>query len=475
MNNSNCNVFLNKEGAEKIHKAALKVLSTTGVKVGHKEAEQIFLAAGAKKDNNERVLIPTALVEEALTNVDKTVQLYDRDGNKSLLLKNGNNYFGTGSDALYNIDVEDWSMRRTKLTDIGRNVKIADALNFDFVMSMGLPDDVPKNKLYSSIFAEMVKNTTKPMVVTSTTLADVKQTHKIASMVAGSKEKFADNPFILAYMEPISPLQMDHSGTDKLLYCVENGIPILYAAGNNSGSGAPISPEGGVIQGTAESLSGLVLAYLKDKNVKFVYGANTSSMDMKKMIVCYGAPEWAKTVAMYADMGKYYNMPNWGTAGCSDTYSLDLQAAWEAQESIQLAVMSDSTMNHDVGFLGHGELYDPRMLVLTDEMIKRSRHLYQPVELDEKEIDEVIQVINDVCLGKEIYPSHLYTFTNFRKYLWLPPAYVFRGNTTDIKKAEFKSISELLKEEVNQILSDYKVKELPSGVDMEIDNYLSEH
>ncbi len=469
----NYSVFLNNNEAEKIHQAALKVLSRTGVKVEHKGAEQIFLEAGAEKNSKERILIPPELVEDVLENVKREVQLFDREGNKSLLLKNGENYFGTGSDALHNIDIEDWTMRKTRLEDIGRNIKIADALDFDFVMSMGLPQEVPKNKLYSSIFTEMVRNTTKPMVITSTTIADVEQTHKIATMIAGGEEEFRDKPFILAYMEPISPLQMDKSGTERLLYCVEKGIPVLYAAGNNSGSGAPVSPEGGVIQGTAESLSGLVLAYLKDKDVKFVYGANTSSMDMKKMIVCYGAPEWAKTVTMYAEMGKYYDLPNWGTAGCSDTYRLDPQAAWEAQESIHMAVMSCSTMNHDVGFLGHGELYDPRMLVLTDEMIKRSKHLFRAPDLSEEEIEKVIQVIDDVSLGRDIYPSHPYTFENFRKYLWIPPAYVFRGSSGDINEKGFRGMAELLKDEVNKILSTHEVKKLPEEINEGISDYLS--
>jgi len=473
MNSSDYSMFLNKSGADKIHKVALKVLSVTGVKVEHKEAEKIFLTAGAKKNSEGRILISPALVEEVLESVNNEVQLYDREGNKSLLLKNGANYFGTGSDALYNIDIEDWSVRETRLADIARNVKIADALDFDFIMSMGLPHDVSTNKLYPSIFAEMVRNTTKPMVFTSTTIADVKHTHKIAAMIAGSEKNFKEKPFFLAYMEPISPLQMDKTGIDKLLYCVEKGIPILYAAGNNSGSGAPISPEGGVIQGTAESLAGLVLAYLKNQDVKFVFGANTSSMDMKKMIVCYGAPEWAKTVAMYADMGRYYNLPNWGTAGCTDTFHLDAQAAWEAQESIQMAVFSNSTMNHDVGFLGHGELYDPRMLVLTDEMIKRSKHLLKAPDLSEKEIEEVMKSIDDVSLGRDIYPSHPYTFNNFRKYLWIPPSYVFRGGLRDIDKKEFKKISELLKNEVKKILFTLKPKKLPENLDREISIYLN--
>ncbi len=464
-------IFLNEELAEKVHKASIKVLEKTGVDLNHEEAEELYLKAGAKKDQDGRILIPEGLIEEALEKASSEVQLYDREGNPSLLLKDGNNYFGPGSDALYNIDLDSWEIRDTGIEDIERNVKIADVLDFDFIMSMGLPRDIDSKKLYGTIYSKMIINTSKPMVVTSTSLEDVKQMQDIASIAMGGKDVFREKPQFLAYMEPISPLQMDHGGVERMLYCIENDIPILYAAGANSGTGAPITSEGGVIQGSAESLAGLVLALLKNENAKFVYGANTASMDMKKMIVAYGSPEWAKTVAMYADMGKYYNLPSWGTAACSDAFELNAQAAWEAQESILLAVMSETTMAHDVGYLGHGELYDPRMLVLTDEMIKRARHITASVDMSENSIEENLQVIDEVSRGKEIYPSHNQTFKKFRDVLWLPPDYVFKGLYREYGDVE--SFNELLKEEVYQALEKHNNR-LSEDKVKEIKNYLSD-
>jgi len=149
----------------------------------------------------------------------------------------------------------------------------------------------------------MVKNTNKPMVATLTNLEDAKRIYNIAAIAAGGEEQLKEKPFFVAYLEPISPLKMDRSSTERLLYCAAMGIPILFAAGANCGSGAPITPDGGVVHGGAESLAGLVLALLKNENARFVFGANTSSLDMRSMIVCYGAPEWFKTVAMHSRYG----------------------------------------------------------------------------------------------------------------------------------------------------------------------------
>jgi trimethylamine:corrinoid methyltransferase-like protein len=55
-------------------------------------------------------------------------------------------------------------------------------------MSMALPQDVDHEKLYPVVFAEMVKNTDKPIVTTLTNIEDVKRIHEIATIERGNLE-----------------------------------------------------------------------------------------------------------------------------------------------------------------------------------------------------------------------------------------------------------------------------------------------
>ena len=462
-------LFLSPNKAARIHAASLQVLENTGIHLDHAEAEALYLEAGAKKDGDGRILIPGGMIEEALEKAHPAVNLFSRDGERSIRLKNGNTYFGPGSDALYNIDKQSGQIRPSVLSDVTDNVRLADSLSgFDFIMSMALPQDVDHEKLYPVVFAEMVKNTDKPIVTTLTNIEDAKRIHDIATIVSGGDEQLKEKPFFMAYLEPISPLKMDRSSTERLLYCAANSIPILFAAGANCGSGAPITPDGGVVQGGAESLAGLVLALLKNENARFVFGANTSSLDMRSMIVCYGAPEWFKTVAMYADMGKYYKLPSWGTAGSSDSFFIDAQAAMEAHEGILLALQSGSTLVHDVGYLAHGELYDAGMLVLTDIMINRARHLMKSVDFSEKGL--AVDVIDEVARRDDLYLTHDHTAENFKKALWIPPSTIERGNIENREKA--LEMSQLLREEAGRILSNYVARELPADKMARIDRYV---
>ena len=441
-------MFLAAGKAAKVHEATLSVLETTGISLDHPEAEELFLQAGAKKAPDGRILIPRALVEETLEKAGNGFKLYHRDGSRYLDIEVGQTYFGTGSDALYNVDLQTGDIRRSLLDDLRNNVTIDDRLEgFDFIMSMALPSDVEPQQLYTTVFSEMAAGTVKPMVVTSTSLEDVQGIHAQAAALKGGEEQLRQEPFFVAYLEPISPLIMDHSSAERLLYCAKHGIPFMYAAGANCGSGAPVTPEGGLVQGSAESLSGLVLGLLKNENALFIYGSNTSSLDMRTGLVAYGAPEWFRTVSMYADMGMHYNLPIWGTAGSSDSLSVDAQAGMEAYEGIMMALLSGPTMVHDMGYLAHGEIYDARMLVLTDMMITRARKLLREADLSDGSL--AVDTINEVARGERMYLAHKHTATRFRKALWLPPAYIDRRH---VEKGR-RDLEEMLSDEVKKLLT----------------------
>ncbi len=409
--------YLDRAQAEVVHQASLTVLERTGIALDHPEAEALLLEAGATRDGDGRVLLPPELVQAALDRAPRRVTLHDRRGAPAMELEQGRTYFGPGSDALYQVDRQTGEPRDSRLEDVAENVRLADALGFDFVMSMALPRELPGPRLYPAVFAEMARNTARPLVSTAVTLDDVRHIRRVASLLVGGDERLRQRPFYLMYLEPLSPLIFDRNAVDKLLYCAERGVPFVFGAGANCGTGAPIRPEGAVVQGCAESLAGLVIAQLRDPATRFVFGSNTSSADMRSAMVCYGAPEWSRTVAMYADLARLHGMPSWGTAGCTDARLLDGQAAWEAYRGILLALQSGSTLVHDMGYMAFGELYDQRMLVLTMEMVREARHLLAPADLSEQALST--RVIDEVCRGEVLFLGHQDTARGFRQALFI--------------------------------------------------------
>jgi trimethylamine--corrinoid protein Co-methyltransferase len=144
------------------------------------------------------VRIPPDLVEEALRSAPKRILLYDQQGHKAMSLMNGNAFYGTGSDATFTLDIDTGQRRRTVLHDVANFAKLVDGLeHIDFTMSMANPVDVPAEDIYVHVFAEMVKNSNKPLIFIADSGRDIAKIYDIACQVAGGADALQRKPFLL--------------------------------------------------------------------------------------------------------------------------------------------------------------------------------------------------------------------------------------------------------------------------------------
>ena len=98
----------------RLHEGTLELLADTGVEVRYEPALELFQAAGASVDGR-RVRIPGRLVDEALKTAPREWLLRPRGGETApLILRDGEMYYGTGSDVLYVRDPESGARRRAR-------------------------------------------------------------------------------------------------------------------------------------------------------------------------------------------------------------------------------------------------------------------------------------------------------------------------------------------------------------------------
>ena len=107
-------------------------------------------------------------------------------------------------------------------------------------------------------------------------------------------------------------------------------------------------------------------------------------MDMSSHAICYASPEFQLTKAAIAELGRWYGLPTWGYAGCSDAKVLDEQAAVEATLSVFMAKLSGANLIHDVGYMESGLTTSYEMIVLTDELVGMADNLIKGIEVNEK-------------------------------------------------------------------------------------------
>jgi len=464
---------LTREQALAIHTAALEILEKIGFKMEHPGAREMLTDAGCKVSNGDWVRLPAYLVEEALRSAPRQIALHDQKGNRTMPLVNGNSFYGTGSDAIFTLDLETGERRRAVLKDAANFARLVDGLdNMAFAMSMANPEDVPVEDIYVFVFAEMVKNTNKPIVFIADSGRDIAKIHEIACQVVGGEEELQRKPFFLNYSEAISPLRFPQNVMEKLIFCAEKRIPICLPSGSNAGGGAPVTLAGAMALGIAENLVGLVVHQLAAKGSPFLFGPNVSVLDMKSTVVSYGCPEWSLTQAALADMrDEIYGLPIWAFAGASDAKVMDAQAGAEVMFSIINAMLSRANLIHDVGFLEYGSTSSLEMVTMADELVAMSRFFAGGIPVDDETL--ALDAIERVVSGGpgSMFLTDDHTFEHFMQAQFLPRL-LDRSRYDSWEGAGARDLYKRCNIEAKRILSEHQVEPKPDEVLKGIDQIL---
>lgn len=461
--------MLDREDCLRIHLASCGILRRTGVRVFNEEGLRLFRQAGAVVED-ALVKIPPSLVEWALASAPQAFDLYRRGTDQVAIRLDGQGvYFGPGSDTLRYLDPRSGQRRDWQLVDVADCLRVCDALpQIDFVMSIGIPRDVPDDRHYRYQFAEMLRNTTKPIVFVCNDRADIEAIAALAAAAAGGMENLQRHPNLLLYSEPTTPLQHGREAIDKLLFMAEHALPVTHSPAPMIGGTAPVTLAGAVALGNAEMLSGLVLQQIKRQGAPFLYGHGVHHLDMKEMISVYGAPEFQLARVMAAEMGRFYGLPVWGYAAHSDSKVLDEQAAVDAQFSVQVALLAGTNLNHDVGYLEAGLTNSPEYMVLTNEIISQARGFAAGVSLDDESL--ALDVIHEVGPGGQ-FISHDHTLSHWRE-LWVPK--LFDRTRLDRWEAQgSKDTRSRTRDLTVALMEQHQPAALPASIDTELATILA--
>jgi len=446
---------------EEILMSAQEILERTGVTVYDEEARDIMAKAGCWVDGI-LVHIPSAVVRRALQSVPNRVTLCNsRTGSRDVLLEGNNAYFGTGSDTPFTIDPYTGKRKRSTTESVGNACKVIDALpNLDFVMSLGIVQDVPALISDRYQFEVQVLNTSKPIVTTAHDIHGFADIIEMCEIVAGGVEELRRNPFMTLYAEPISPLQHAWEAASKLILAARKGLPVVYTPCIMAGGTGPSTMAGILTQALAESLSGLVINQTTREGSPFIMGGVLTIMDMNTTLFSYGSPEFDLQMAAYANVAHYLKIPMFGTAGCSDSCIPDEQAGIEAALSIAMTALSGPNLNHDVGYVEYGTTSSLEFLAICNDVIGMARRLVRGITVTDEML--ALDVIDRVGPGKD-FLSEAHTLKYFKTESHYPDlidsqrfeSWQLAGSTTIFDRANAK---------VKDIIENYEPDPLPKDI-----------
>jgi trimethylamine--corrinoid protein Co-methyltransferase len=408
--------IFSEDQKQRIYEGMIETLRNTGVDLHHEEARNLLQKHGAIVDG-VRVRIPQNLVTDALASVPPVTIVQSWDGKRKTRIEKNQVHFGPGPTPPHFTDPYTLERRKYLRKDASLVARICDALpNIGFVQSLGTISDVTVSLADVYEFADMIQNTTKPILTWSYSRDTCRDIHHIAMAMAGGEAAFQRCPNYVFYGEPISPLVSDFHAMDKCIYNATHRIPQVYTPCCIGGATVPASHAGQIICAFSESMLGVIVSQLINPGTCVIMGGVQSIMDMQHSVYAYGAPELSVMSAGLTEMAQYVGLPMFSTAGCTDTKVFDTQGAIEAATSIHSAALSGANFIHDVGYFESGITGSALQLVLGDELIGMSHVVARGVEIDAEAL-----AVEEIC---QAGPGGAYADrSHTRKYadkLWQP-------------------------------------------------------
>ena len=455
---------------EKVYQATLECLNRTGVEVRNAEARELLAAAGARVDGT-RVHIPPHIIQDAVAAAPRSFTLWGRNGEHCIQVVPDRVYFGPGPTCTYFVDPETGERRKVRRGDPGLTALVCDALeNIDYVMGLGLISDVTPTLSPVYEYAEMLANTSKPILPWGYSVANVSDIYQMAVAVSGSEAAFRQRPHFAIFATFQSPLMHTDEDLAKVLWAADHDVPIVYLGGGTAGSTAPVTGAGTLVVTLAGALTGLAIIQLKKRGAAVCIGGVPQAMDLRTGRPSYGSPEMSLLSAALADVCRYLGLPLMGTAGASEAKRLDLQAAIESTIQVVLSGLSGATLVHDVGFLDCADIGSLESLVMNDEIIAMVRRIMRGVEVSDETL--LLDLIDKVGPGGE-FMSERHTAKHCRAEIWTP-ALMDRQPWVNWQAAGAQTMLDRIKAKLREILATHQPPPLPDGAAEKIEAILQE-
>jgi len=453
---------------ERLHQASLVILERTGVRLFEPQAVELLKKKGGQVEDGNRVRIPSALIEWALSVAPKRAELCDRHGKPVLFLEGQRVFYGTGSDCPNVIDLHTGEHRPGRLQDIIEATIVCDALpNIDFLMSFCIPHDLAAETYDRHQMRAMLSNSIKPILFVTLEFAGCVDAVRMAEAVAGGAEALRRNPLCACYINVSSALRHNQDALQKLLFMAEKGLPTTYTPVVLRGASGPVTAAGAIALANAGELAGLAIAQIKREGSPVILTGGVNDMlDMRTTIDCYSDPT---NRAMLVELAHRYGLPIFGLTGCSDSKLPDQQAAAEAAFAILLETLAGAQLAHDVGYLDSGMTNSLEQVVICDELIAYTKHFMKGLEVSEETLalDEIDRIGPD---GDFLGSPH--TRKHFRED-WYPKLFE-RRKYEAWQHDGAKSMRQRAQEKALSLLESHRPEPLPAGVQREIDQLVEQ-
>jgi len=383
--------LLSEEHIHLIHEGSLKVLENTGVLVESQRARDVYSRGGASVlINEDRVKFKREVVEWAMDSAPGSYDVYNRRGEKCFTIGDGNpTRFGNGVTNLFYQDPVTDRLSQFSRKHMELGVRLAESLTqYDVISTLGVLRDLPPQTADLFAVLEMAANSTKPLVLL---ISDEKLFPQVLQLLDRIHGDVGNRPFIIPYLNPVTPMKINEGTSDKLLDSIERGIAAIYSNYGMAGMSTPITPAGALTFLNAELMAGVVLSQLARRGAPVICGSLPAYFDMKTMVDFMDTQSFLINLGC-AEMMSYYGIPHAGTSGSGEGWGPDLLAAGVNWTNHLTSLMGKSGLAPFVGSGLNSKAYMPAQTVFANDVIAQARIFAEGFPVDSRSVgaDEII-------------------------------------------------------------------------------------
>ena len=440
--------ILTEEQMQAIHRGTLDVLETTGVRIEHDKALELFADNGCKVDLKEkRVRIPGYLVEDCLRKCPSSFTVKARDPRYDLRIGGNNLYFKQTVGMRY-VDIDTWESRPGTLKEHNEAIKILDALDtvhmlaaWEFYMEM---DGVAPCMVMLEGCASGIRNSVKTSDMgyqNDCEIFAIKMANVVGMQLRGGVSL---SPPLTYYQDTI----------EAAFRFIDAGFPIEIIGGPQFGGTGPATLVGSTITNNAEIMAGLVLAQLYKPGTSVMAGDFGYPMDMRFGSPAFGSVEAALHKTAHAQLWRRYCVPT-STAqdGYSSSKKIDFQNAYERAMATLLSALAGGSLSSLHGCV-YGELtYNPILSILDDDIATWVGRFIEGVEVTDDTM--AVNLIEEVGPIPGQYLNTAHTRKWWQKQQFIPKSADRQPYPEWIRRGKKDAIA-LAKERMEEILTTHQ-------------------
>ncbi|MFN2113599.1 MAG: trimethylamine methyltransferase family protein [Anaerolineales bacterium] len=455
--------LLTDQETRRIVQEAVGLLEDPGIVVNHQGALELLADAGCRVDwDINTVNLSPQIVEAALDSSPARFSLFNLHGQEMVSYGSGQTFYNPGSSALLILDPRTHKLRAAHTEDLAAFIQLVEVLDaLDSQSTAMVCSDVPESiqDLYRLYIA--LNYLTKPIVTGVFQHSSWTAMFEMLVAVVGSSQRLAEKPLAIFDICPTSPLTWSHTCAQNLLDNARAGIPIQIVSMPMAGATAPVTLAGSLVQGSAENLSGVVIAQLASPGAPVVWGGSPAVFDMKYGTPPMGAPGTWLLACAYAQISEAVGLPSQAYLGITDAKTLDFQAGLESAPGALLGALAGLDMVSGAGMLAYENCQSLEKLLLDAEIIALARHFLKGISIPGSPLG--LDAIREAGhQGDFISLEH--TFQHFKSESHYPSALIDRQRPDDWEAAGSQDAWQRAGEEFPRLLADYPGPILDSGI-----------